>query len=315
MLKESCPYHVGLVKHTLGECDMLRCFYNKPSPSTEEGSKKGLGGEEDNKGDGFPNVYSCYMIFGGPIIDLSSRQRKLERREVFLVEVAALVYLDWFDRAITFNRDNHTDHNPNLGKYPLVVDPIIGNTRLTKVLMDGGSSLNIIYADTLELMGIGRSQVRAGAAPFRTITLGKRVHPLGQIDLFVCFGTPGNFKKEVLTFKVVGFRRTYHAVLGRPCYSKFMVVPNYTYLKLKMPGPASIITVGSTYHHTYECDVKCVEYAEALVESEALIADLENLTGEVPDPKKQAGNFESAEPTKTVPLDFPWIDQIVDSTI
>jgi hypothetical protein len=67
--------------------------------------------------------------------------------------------------------------------------------------------------------------------------------------------------------------------------------------------------------HTYECDVKCVEYAEALVESEALIADLENLTGEVPDPKKQAGNFESAEPTKTVPLDFPWIDQIVDSTI
>jgi hypothetical protein len=42
---------------------------------------------------------------------------------------------------------------------------------------------------------------------------------------------------------------------------------------------------------------------------------LENLTGEVPDPKKQAGNFESAEPTKTVPLDFPWIDQIVDSTI
>jgi hypothetical protein len=30
------------------------------------------------------------------------------------------------------------------GKYPLVVDPVIGNVRLTKVLMDGGSSLNII---------------------------------------------------------------------------------------------------------------------------------------------------------------------------
>jgi hypothetical protein len=36
-------------------------------------------------------------------------------------------------------------------------------------------------------------------------------------------------------FEVVGFRGTYHAVLGRPCYAKFMVVPNYTYLKLKMP--------------------------------------------------------------------------------
>jgi hypothetical protein len=51
-------------------------------------------------------------------------------------------------------------------------------------------------------------------------------------------------------------------VLGRPCYAKFMVVPNYTYLKLKMPGPNRVITVGSTYRHAYECDVECVEYAE-----------------------------------------------------
>jgi hypothetical protein len=34
-------------------------------------------------------------------------------------------------------------------------------------------------------------------------------------------------------------------VLGRSCYAKFMVVPNYTYLKLKMSGPNEIITVGS----------------------------------------------------------------------
>jgi hypothetical protein len=40
-------------------------------------------------------------------------------------------------------------------------------------------------------------------------------------------------------------------VLGRPCYAKFMAVPNYTYLKLKMPGPNGVITVGSTYRHAY----------------------------------------------------------------
>ena len=44
-----------------------------------------------------------------------------------------------------------------------------------------------------------------------------------------------NFRKEVLTFEVVGFRGSYHAILGRPCYAKFMAIPNYTYLKLKMP--------------------------------------------------------------------------------
>jgi hypothetical protein len=92
-------------------------------------------------------------------------------------------------------------------------------------------------------------------------------------------------------------------VLGRPCYAKFMVVPNYTYLKLKMPGPNGVITVGSTYRHAYECDVECVEYAEALAESEALIANLECLSKEVPDAKRHAGNFELAEAVKSVAVD------------
>jgi hypothetical protein len=151
--------------------------------------------------------------------------------------VAAPVYLDWSDKPITFDQADHPDRVPSPEKYPLVVDPVIGDVRLTKVLMDGGSSLNIIYAKTLGLLRVDLSSVRAGAAPFHGIILGKRVQPLGRLDLPICFGTPSNFRRETLTFEVVGFRGTYHAVLGRPCYAKFMVVPNYTYLKLKMPSP------------------------------------------------------------------------------
>jgi hypothetical protein len=80
-----------------------------------------------------------------------------------------------------------------------------------------------------------------------------------------------------------------------------MAFPNYTYLKLKMPGPNGVITVGSTYRHAYECNMECVEYAKALTKSEALIADLECLTKEVPDAKRHAGNFEPAEAVKFVP--------------
>jgi hypothetical protein len=82
-----------------------------------------------------------------------------------------------------------------------------------------------------------------------------------------------------------------------------MAVPNYTYLKLKMPGPNGTITVVSTYHHTYECDVECVEYAKAIAESEALIADLDCLSKEAPNAKRRVGNFEPAEAVKSVPLD------------
>jgi hypothetical protein len=81
--------------------------------------------------------------------------------------------------------------------------------------------------------------------------------------------------------------------------------PNYTYLKLKMPGPNGVITVGPTYKHAFECDVECVEYAGALAESEALIADLGSLSKEVPDVKRHASNFEPAETVKAVPLDSP----------
>jgi hypothetical protein len=192
---------------------------------------------------------------------------------------------------------------PSPRKYPLVVDPVIDNVRLTKVLMDGGSSLNIIYAETLGLLQIDLSSIRAGATPFHGIIPGKRVQPLGQLDLPVCFGTPSNFRRETHTFEVVRFRGTYHAVLGRPCYAKFMVVPNYTYLKLKMSGPNRVITVGPTYRHAYECDVECVEYAEALAESKALVADLETLSKEAPEVKRHASNFEPEETVKSVPLD------------
>jgi hypothetical protein len=303
MLKESCPYHQGPVKHTLEECIMLRRYFHKAGPPAEGGKGQDNDKKEGDKAEEFPEVHSCFMIYGGQVANASARHRKQERREVCSVKVAVPVYLDWSDKTITFDQGDHPDCMPSPGKYPLVVDPVIGNTRLTKVLMDGGSNLNIIYAKTLGLLEIDLSTIRAGAVPFHGIIPGKRVLPLGQLDLPVCFRTPSNFRRETLTFEVVGFRGTYHAVLGRLCYAKFMDVPNYTYLNLKMSGPNGVITVGSTYRHAYECDVECVEYAKALAESEALITDLECLSKEVPNAKRHADNFEPAEAVKSVPLD------------
>jgi hypothetical protein len=83
-----------------------------------------------------------------------------------------------------------------------------------------------------------------------------------------------------------------------------MAVPNYTYLKMKMPGPKGVITVGSSIEHTFDCDVECVEHAKALVLDEALVASMEKLVNEDLDSTaKRAGSFEAAEQTKEVPLD------------
>jgi hypothetical protein len=159
MLKEPCPYHQGPVKHTLEECVMLRRYFHKAGPPAEDGKGQGNNTKEGDKEEEFPEIHNCFMIYGGQVANASARHRKQERREVCSVKVVVPAYLDWSDKPITFDRGDHPDFVPSPRRYSLIVDPIIGNVRLSKVLMDGGSSLNIIYAETLELLGVDRSEV------------------------------------------------------------------------------------------------------------------------------------------------------------
>jgi hypothetical protein len=171
MLKKPCSYHKTPVNHTLEQCDMLKRFYGRAAAKDDEAKKDGGDGDTG----GFPTVENVFLIFGGPTTDMSSRQRKRERHEVLAVEKAPPSFLDWSEDAITFSREDHLNRIPNPGQYPLVVDLVIGNTRFSKVLMDGGSNLNIIYAHTLRLLGIGLDQLRPSTTPFHGVAPGKRV--------------------------------------------------------------------------------------------------------------------------------------------
>ena len=81
--------------------------------------------------------------------------------------------------------------------------------------MDGGSGLNILYVDTLDAMRIPQSELRLVGSPFHGVIPGAQAYPLGQIDLPVTSGSRANFRSKVLTFKVVDFLGSYHAILGR----------------------------------------------------------------------------------------------------
>jgi hypothetical protein len=165
--------------------------------------------------------------------------------------------------------------------------------------MDGGSGINVLYASTLDDMGIPRSQLWPSTASFHGVVPGMEALPIGQIDLPVTFGDLRNFHTETLTFEVVGVSGTNHAILGRPAYAKFMVVPNYTYLKLKIPSLKGIITVGTTYQHAFECDASAFSFAEALIQSERLHAEPPSEDQDVPESSKRAAcSFEPAKDVK-----------------
>jgi hypothetical protein len=88
--------------------------------------------------------------------------------------------------------------------------------------------------------GIPWRSLHPSKAPFYGIIPGKEAMPLRRIWLNATFGQPDNFLKEPLTFEVVDFPDVYHVLLGRPCFAKFMVVPNY---------PAEDVWPQQGHHH------------------------------------------------------------------
>jgi len=81
--------------------------------------------------------------------------------------------------------------------------------------------------------------------------------------------------------------------------------PNYTYLKLKMPGPNGVITVSSAFLHAFACDREHYELATAVVNSSELPWLGESSTPAVPDCNKPTSStaFHPLEETKAVGID------------
>ena len=65
---------------------------------------------------------------------------------------ATVEYLNWSEYAITFSRVDHPPQVPQPGHAALVLGSQISGYVMSKVFMDGGSGINIIYADTLRCM-------------------------------------------------------------------------------------------------------------------------------------------------------------------
>ena len=109
--------------------------------------------------------------------------------------------------------------------------------------MDGGSSLNLIYSDTVKKMGIDPSRIKPSNTTFKGVIPGVEARCTGSVSLEVVLGSLDNFRSEDLIFDIVPFRSGYHALLGRTAFARLNAVPHYAYLKLKMLGAHGIITI------------------------------------------------------------------------
>jgi hypothetical protein len=120
----------------------------------------------------------------------------------------------------------------------------------------------------MEKLGILLAQLKPSRLTFHGVVPGHSCTPLGRVQLEVLFGEKGNSRREPIWFEVVDISSPYHVLLGRPALAKFMAVPHYAYLKMKLPGPRGVITVSGNFKKSLACAKESSQLAEALVIAE-----------------------------------------------
>jgi hypothetical protein len=187
----------------------------------------------------------------------TNRVQRKRGREVFHAKHAPPAvpeYLNWSEHPIGFDRSDHPPKIPCPGHHALVLEAQIGGFTSKKVFMDGGSSLNLIYTDTLRKIKIPMDKLLPTETSFHGIVPGKPTYPLGAIHLDIIFGNPANFRKAKIEYEVVDWPSQYHAILERPTFARFMAVPHYAYLKLRMPTNKGPLTISGSFACSENCD-------------------------------------------------------------
>src|SRR5207244_7393880 len=202
-MESSCPFHPK-GKHSAKDCYTLRNYVEKHSKRPAR-DQDGPDRSPGHQGDGsvFPDPeHQLNMIYGGTEAYESKQKQKLIAREINAITPATPKYLKWSEVQITFDRTDHPDRVPYPGRYPLVLDPIVRTVKLNRVLIDGGSGLNILFAKTLDDMKIPRSELNRSSSLFHGVIPGTSVIPLEQITLPVMLSTQDNFRTEYVSFEV-----------------------------------------------------------------------------------------------------------------
>ena len=164
----------------------------------------------------------------------------------------------------------------------------MGGYKFTKVLMDGGSNINILYYETFHRMGLTNKNLKPSNTVFHGVVPGKLACPVGKIALEVVFGDEHDSRSETLTFEVVKIQSPYHALFGRSTYAKFMARPCYTYLQLKMPGHKGTITVHGSCKIALDYEEGDAAYAESVCATEELKSYRDNVDPADMTPLKKA---------------------------
>ena len=173
----------------------------------------------------------------------------IRSREV--MEVQAVSKLPQLNTAITF-LDSDLEGCQHPHDDPLVIRAVVSNKTIHRVLVDNGSSADIIFASAFDRIGIGREKLEPVSTHLRGF-FGEKVLPLGSIQLILTLGDPPCQATIAVKFLIVDAPSAYNMLLGRPSLNAIKAIPSAYHMMIKFPTTGGVEMVRGDQRVAREC--------------------------------------------------------------
>ena len=167
------------------------------------------------------------------------------------MEVQAVSKLPRLDMSITFS-DSDLEGCQHPHDDPLVIRAVVANKTVHRVLVDNGSSADIIFASAFDKMGIGREKLEPVSTHLRGFS-GEKVLPLGSMQLVLTLGDPPCQATTTTRFLVVNAPSAYNMLLGRPSLKAIRAIPSAYHMMIKFPTVRGVGMVQGDQRVAREC--------------------------------------------------------------
>ena len=175
--------------------------------------------------------------------------RSIGSREV--MKVKAVSKLPRLYTAITFS-DSDLEGCQHPHDYPLVIRAVVANKTIHRVLVDNGSSVDIIFASAFDKMGIEREKLEPASTHLRGFSR-EKVLPLGSIQLVLTLGDPPCQATTTVRFLIVDAPSAYNVLLGRPSLNAIKAILSAYHMVIKFPTTNGVGMVRGDQRVAREC--------------------------------------------------------------
>ena len=212
-----------------------------------------------NQGDPQP-IGEIHTISGGlagggeSLSAMKAHARKVRRFDVLCPSKALkqddIEIISFSDKDLEGIQHPHDD--------PLVLTMTVANFQVRRILVDSGSSADILFVEAYDKLSLGRERLQHIRSPLIGFS-GEKVYPLGSITLPVTAGAVPQSSTVMVNFLIIDCPSAYNIILGRPALNTLRAVPSTYHLILCFPTPNGVGEIRGDQLAARECYVSSMK--------------------------------------------------------